>query len=430
MRGVEPTSAGWTRSAILAAAVSACVFLALPGAQLVASAGGAAFWMLALAGIALWVARAAGTLDSSCWRSLWFAALAPLALLLVHAAVLRLPMRDVSWTPLLGLPLIALAVARARVPLKALQAGAMVSCAIALGVVLVSRYVYGQPRVELAINRQLYGLFTVLSVVVAAWSASEPSSRAWRACAALATGVGLAALMMMGYRAGLLALPLVIAAFLRMGDAAAVRRQVPRKAAAVALAVAVGGLLVAQPRIEMVERAMDIPDELIAFEKGDGGRTAVGSRLALWHASWRMVVAHPWVGVGAHRFSAELADQQRAGLYPAGANRYAHPHNSYLRIAAEFGVVGLAVMGLALAAVVRLLGIAQGPAAVLGRYLLGSCLLLALTNDLLSHQSAIRVPVVLLASCIGIGLASRSAARDPDGRSLPATPGESITTAG
>ncbi|MBM3802455.1 MAG: O-antigen ligase family protein [Acidimicrobiia bacterium] len=63
------------------------------------------------------------------------------------------------------------------------------------------------------------------------------------------------------------------------------------------------------------------------------------ARLAIWRAGWRMVEAHPWVGVGPQRISTVFydyhpiaTDRNRSGFYPV------HMHNNLLQFAAERGI--------------------------------------------------------------------------------------------
>ena len=71
-------------------------------------------------------------------------------------------------------------------------------------------------------------------------------------------------------------------------------------------------------------------------------------------AAWRMFEDSPLLGIGAGNYSfhfLEYAQQvgSEARLYVTPTEGY-YPHNLYLEVAAETGVVGLAVFGLALAA--------------------------------------------------------------------------------
>jgi len=63
------------------------------------------------------------------------------------------------------------------------------------------------------------------------------------------------------------------------------------------------------------------------------------ARIAIWSTGWRMVQAHPWVGVGPQRVSKVFydyhphpEDRHRSGFFPV------HMHNNLLQFAAERGI--------------------------------------------------------------------------------------------
>ncbi len=61
-------------------------------------------------------------------------------------------------------------------------------------------------------------------------------------------------------------------------------------------------------------------------------------RFEIWDVTWRMIAAHPWIGVGVNTFLKAFPSYQVPGdpLAPAYA------HNQYLHLTAELGLVGLA----------------------------------------------------------------------------------------
>ena len=66
----------------------------------------------------------------------------------------------------------------------------------------------------------------------------------------------------------------------------------------------------------------------------DGSSAAYTSgRVVIWTQTWQSAVESPWIGKGAGSASAYLAD-----LYDGDI---AHPHNDYLRILHDYGVIGL-----------------------------------------------------------------------------------------
>lgn len=77
------------------------------------------------------------------------------------------------------------------------------------------------------------------------------------------------------------------------------------------------------------------------------------ARLQLWRAAWELFLAHPVFGIGPHNFV--LSYRQTAGLSTAvliDPRLTPWPHNLWLEVAAELGVVGLlAVCGLVVAGI-------------------------------------------------------------------------------
>jgi len=66
----------------------------------------------------------------------------------------------------------------------------------------------------------------------------------------------------------------------------------------------------------------------------DGSSAAYTSgRVAIWIETWQSAAESPWIGKGAGSASAHLAD--------VFDDEIAHPHNDYLRIVHDYGVVGL-----------------------------------------------------------------------------------------
>lgn len=75
--------------------------------------------------------------------------------------------------------------------------------------------------------------------------------------------------------------------------------------------------------------------------------TSCTLRLALWESTWAMIMDHPWLGIGWGAYWL---------VYPAydffigdGGARIVHAHNMYLNIAAEIGLLGLALFILVMA---------------------------------------------------------------------------------
>ncbi len=87
----------------------------------------------------------------------------------------------------------------------------------------------------------------------------------------------------------------------------------------------------------------------VNFEAG-----SVAERLALWKASLEMIEEHPWRGVGLGQWRIEQPRFGAKALRTAGADVfYQRPHNDYLWVGAELGVLGIFVyLGIFIAAVI------------------------------------------------------------------------------
>jgi O-antigen ligase len=76
---------------------------------------------------------------------------------------------------------------------------------------------------------------------------------------------------------------------------------------------------------------------LVTLRGPDGAATGLQDRLWMWQAAWKMIQAHPWLGVGLNTFMANYRTYWVGGEWMP---RYAH--NCYLQVAAETGLIGLA----------------------------------------------------------------------------------------
>jgi len=184
-------------------------------------------------------------------------------------------------------------------------------------------------------------LATVPLALALAWAERDlgrPGDGARRAAALAAAAVLVAGTVLTYSRAAALVLLVVL------GLAVAVRGIRPRHLAAAAAAAVVVALLVP----EGFSRRLTTLAEVLP-----GGETEVlepdssfAKRLLVTGAAWRMFVDRPWLGVGAGNYGARFqpyADRvgSDARLYEEPGERN-YPHNLYLEVAAETGVVGLA----------------------------------------------------------------------------------------
>jgi O-antigen ligase len=86
------------------------------------------------------------------------------------------------------------------------------------------------------------------------------------------------------------------------------------------------------------ERIGKIPHEIKLYKAGDPTDTSVGARLEMWQSAWRIFTAHPLIGTG----TAGIWHETNKVKPGHGVN---HPHNSYLYVAANYGILGLVLYG-------------------------------------------------------------------------------------
>lgn len=79
------------------------------------------------------------------------------------------------------------------------------------------------------------------------------------------------------------------------------------------------------------------------------GDDVVGPRLRLWETAWRVIRAHPLLGVGPGNWHAAFVQYHVPGHYWSDA----HAHNDFLAVAANAGVIGFAAFVVLWATVLR-----------------------------------------------------------------------------
>ena len=86
----------------------------------------------------------------------------------------------------------------------------------------------------------------------------------------------------------------------------------------------------------------------------DLGTTSLQIRLALWEGTFRMIRDHLWTGVGIGNFVFASVPYRLAVIYQNPGVRLEHPHNEYLNLWAELGLLGLLALLWLFVRVVRL----------------------------------------------------------------------------
>lgn len=212
-------------------------------------------------------------------------------------------------------------------------------------------HVYGEafePRIAGPLgDPNFFAQILVMLVPLALYTAWHERGLAGRTLAFASAAVAAAAVVLTYSRGGALALATVVALSL------ASRRIPVRQAAAVGAAAVLLLLLFAPP--DFARRLMTLEQVLPGAEtevlRPD---SSFQKRRLLVGAAWRMFLDHPVLGVGAGNYTVhfdEYADEvgSAAREYEDPGELH-YPHNLYLEIAAETGLVGLAVFAAAVAA--------------------------------------------------------------------------------
>jgi len=125
--------------------------------------------------------------------------------------------------------------------------------------------------------------------------------------------------------------------------------------AVLALLVLSAGLAAASPALQ--QRFYRVAQEAPLLDCASPGESATALRLLLWRTTGALIRAHPWFGYGVGGFTpayeSEVRSQLRGQPLTGWCARPAHdPHNQFLRVTVEAGVLGLlAFLGLSVGAV-------------------------------------------------------------------------------
>ncbi|MDP9235081.1 MAG: O-antigen ligase family protein [Actinomycetota bacterium] len=124
------------------------------------------------------------------------------------------------------------------------------------------------------------------------------------------------------------------------------RRSIPRRMVVVlAIGLAVGLFVFAATSFGPLAERFAEPDK----SKVGGVTLSVSGRDKFWSATWQSWLQSPWIGHGAG--SAEFLP---ARYLPEGwGSSYSHPHNDYLRLLHDYGVVGAGLWVVAFVFLVR-----------------------------------------------------------------------------
>jgi O-antigen ligase len=178
------------------------------------------------------------------------------------------------------------------------------------------------------------------------------------------------------------------------------------------------GLMVASPHVR--DRLAQARDEIATVDRASEG-TPIGWRIVMWRNTWRMILDHPLLGVGLGGFQSGYAPyvQGVAGWRGQLTN---DPHNQYLKLQGEMGILGLGTFLFWLAVVFR------HPAPTPWRELASAALIgwcvTSLANSDFSTQVESRMIYFWIGALLGGALAP-AAAKDAPAESTepPPSPG-------
>lgn len=74
--------------------------------------------------------------------------------------------------------------------------------------------------------------------------------------------------------------------------------------------------------------------------------TSATIRIELWKLAGKIALSHPLIGIGNHRFHDGLAAYKAQGQTPPDLEIFSHPHNDFLKMASEGGLLGVLAFGL------------------------------------------------------------------------------------
>ncbi|MDB5763831.1 MAG: O-antigen polymerase [Herminiimonas sp.] len=91
--------------------------------------------------------------------------------------------------------------------------------------------------------------------------------------------------------------------------------------------------------LSRTDQALNEINDFVTDVHFDNSSTRI--RLELWRLGWKMFVDHPLIGVGNHRYAQFLIQYESEGITPKTLGIYYHPHDDFLRFAAEEGLLGI-----------------------------------------------------------------------------------------
>jgi O-antigen ligase len=140
--------------------------------------------------------------------------------------------------------------------------------------------------------------------------------------------IGLIVILKTGSRGGLIAL-ITVFAYLLFAKTRTVKLSFMTKGALVLIAIV--SLLFVNMNSDRYKTILDL--------QNDYNVTDETGRIAIWKIGTRLMLSHPFTGIGMNRFSEGVGrDREERGFHAA---EWQAPHNSLVQIGAETGIFGL-----------------------------------------------------------------------------------------
>ncbi len=98
------------------------------------------------------------------------------------------------------------------------------------------------------------------------------------------------------------------------------------------------------PQTGVQYRLQQAQQDIERFEQGDSLYNSLGERFAMWEAAWLIFKQNPIAGAGVGRFIERAHQARDAGLTPPFQDDHYHAHNEYITVAAQTGLIGLALV--------------------------------------------------------------------------------------
>lgn len=156
---------------------------------------------------------------------------------------------------------------------------------------------------------------------------------------------GVLASVLSGSRGGWIAVPFIFILFLWYLKSKYSSRQVSMLASVVVLLFAVI-YLVPQTKVgRHIDRTIASLQKYEVSEASFNKReTSVGARFEMWHASWKMFLDNPLVGVGWGHYQEQAGLQVDQGLRHKLVKKFDHPHSEYFAVLAQAGIIGFVAL--------------------------------------------------------------------------------------